>query len=76
VPKDIFLFCVLTGLRWSDGYNLRWEHVKGNDADGWYLQFKQGKTKDYLVLPLARQAREMVGQSRATHERVFQKNEV
>lgn len=72
VLKDIFLFCVLTGLRWSDAYNLCWEHVKGNDIDGWYLQFKQGKTKDYLVLPLTRQAREMIGDSKAVSERVFQ----
>lgn len=72
VLKDIFFFSVLTGLRWSDAYNPCWEHVKGNDIDGWYLQFKQGKTKDYLVLPLTRQAREMVGEAKALLERVFQ----
>ncbi len=72
VLKDIFLFSVLTGLRWSDAYNLCWEHVKGNDIDGWYLQFKQGKTKDYLVLPLTKQGKEMIGESKPLHERVFQ----
>jgi integrase len=69
--KDIFLFSVLTGLRWSDAFNLCWEHVKGNDIDGWYIQFKQRKTKDYLVLPLTRQAREIIGDVKLPDERVF-----
>jgi integrase len=52
---------VLTGLRWSDIAHLTWEEVKGNDADGWYLHFKQRKTKLYHVLPITPQAKELLG---------------
>jgi integrase len=62
VLKDAFLFCVLTGLRWSDIAHLTWEEVKGNDVDGWYLHFKQRKTKLYHVLPITPQAQELLGE--------------
>ena len=62
VLKDAFLFCVLTGLRWSDIAHLTWEEVKGNDVDGWYLHFKQRKTKLYHVLPITPQAKELLGE--------------
>lgn len=61
VLKDAFLFCVLTGLRWSDIGHLTWEEVKGNAVDGWYLHFKQRKTKLYHVLPITPQAKELLG---------------
>lgn len=69
--KDAFLFSVLTGLRWSDVFHLKWEQVKGNEVDGWYLQFKQRKTKDFLVLPITMQTKELLGIPRDQHERVF-----
>ena len=62
VLKDAFLFCVLTGLRWSDIAHLTWEEVKGNSVDGWYLHFKQRKTKLYHVLPITPQAKELLGE--------------
>jgi integrase len=65
------LFSVLTGLRWSDIFHLKWEEVKGNDVDGWYIQLKQRKTKDYLVLPITSQAKELLGTVKDQHERVF-----
>ena len=68
--KDAFMFSVLTGLRWSDIFHLKWEEVKGNDIDGWYLQLKQRKTKDYLVLPVTVQAKELLGEIKDQHERI------
>jgi integrase len=55
-------FVWLTGLRWSDIAHLTWEEVKGNDVDGWYLHFKQRKTKLYHVLPITPQAKELLGE--------------
>jgi integrase len=69
--KDAFLFSVLTGLRWSDVFHLKWEQVKGNETEGWYLQFQQRKTKDYLVLPVTAQAKELLGTVRDQYEQVF-----
>jgi integrase len=53
---------VLTGLRWSDIAHLTWLEVKGNDVDGWYLHFKQRKTKLYQTLPITSQAKELLGE--------------
>jgi integrase len=61
ILKDAFLFCVLTGLRWSDVAHLAWDEVKGNDVDGWYLHFRQRKTRQQHVLPITPQARDLLG---------------
>ena len=45
ILKDAFLFCVLTGLKWSDIAALTWEEIKGNEVDGWYLHFKTTEDK-------------------------------
>jgi integrase len=70
VLKDAFLFCILTGLRWSDIAHLTWEEVKGDETEGWYLQFKQRKTKQFHVLPITRQAKELLG-NRSAHDRTI-----
>ena len=69
--KDAFLFCVLTGLRWPDKAHLTWEEVKGNDADGWYLHFKQRKTKLYHVLPITPKAKELLGERFESNPVIF-----
>lgn len=50
---------------------MTWEEVKGNDADGWYLHFKQRKTKDYHVLPITPQAKELLGERLEAHHLIF-----
>jgi len=71
VLKDAFLFCVLTGLRWSDIAHLTWDEVKGNETEGWYLQFKQRKTKQFHVLPITLQAKELLGNRLAQDQTIF-----
>ncbi|HEY0656217.1 MAG TPA: site-specific integrase [Chryseosolibacter sp.] len=71
VLKDAFLFCVVTGLRWSDIAHLTWEEVKGKDMDGWYLHFKQRKTKLCHVLPITTQAKELLGERLESNQVVF-----
>jgi hypothetical protein len=71
VLKDAFLFCVLTGLRWSDIVHLTWEEVKGNAVDGWYLHFKQRKTKLYHALPITPQAKELLGERLESNRVIF-----
>ncbi len=69
--KEAFLFSVLTGLRWSDIFNLTWADVKGNEAEGWYVQPWIHKTKEYLVLPISKQAHGILGERKNSNEKVF-----
>jgi integrase len=71
VLKDAFLFCVLTGLRWSDIAHLTWEEVKGNEVDGWYLHFKQRKTRQFHVLPITFEAKELLGNRHQSDSPIF-----
>lgn len=71
VLKDAFLFCVLTGLRWSDVAHLTWEEVKGNEVDGWYLHFKQRKTKQSHILPITPQAKEFLADCLGSVQPIF-----
>lgn len=52
-----FLFSCLTGLRFSDVKNLRWEEVSGNR-----ITFRQRKTKNLQYLDLNAQAVEYMGE--------------
>jgi integrase len=73
ILKDAFLFCVLTGLRWSDIAHITWDEVKGNELDGWYLHFKQRKTKNYHVLPITPQANELLGDRSESDQLIFRR---
>ncbi|NOT73378.1 MAG: site-specific integrase [Cyclobacteriaceae bacterium] len=70
--KEAFLFSVLTGLRWSDIMKLTWAEIRGNEVDGWFLQYKQQKTQTHEILPITKQARLLLGQKGDLSERVFQ----
>jgi integrase len=51
--------------------HLCWEEVKGNDGDGWYLHFKQRKTKLYHVLPITPQAKQLLGERVESNQLIF-----
>jgi integrase/recombinase XerD len=54
--RDFFLFCVYTGLRHSDAYNLKTENVR-IDANGVkWITLDQRKTKEPLNVPMLEQA--------------------
>lgn len=61
----------MTGLRWSDIAQLTGEELKGNKVDGWYLHFKQRKTKQCHVLPITPEARELLGDRVNSDHRIF-----
>jgi integrase len=70
--KRAAIFSALTGLRFSDIKNLAWgeiEHVKGQ---GYFINFKQQKTKGIEVLPISEQAYSLLGESKAPTDKVFE----
>ncbi|AUP81724.1 site-specific integrase [Flavivirga eckloniae] len=71
ILKQAFLFSALTGLRWSDINKLTWKEVQYSDEQGFYIRFKQKKTKSYQTHPISEQARSILGEEGNNDERVF-----
>jgi len=69
--KEAFLFSIMTGLRWSDIIKMTWAEIRGSKTEGWYVRFQQQKTKDYEVLPITNEARELLGPKSEATQRVF-----
>lgn len=61
ILKKAFLFSALTGLRKCDILKMRWREVQYSKEQGWYIRFTQKKTKSTETLPIADQARELLG---------------
>ncbi len=70
VLKRASLFSCLTGLRFSDVYNLTWEHVREVSGIGLCLVFRTQKTKTPTTLPLCQEAIELMGET--TTGKVFE----
>ena len=72
VMKKMLLVSALTGLRYSDLINLKWENIKFSEQDGFSLQYTQQKTKKAEVLPIADHVVDMLGERNEPSENVFQ----
>ena len=70
VLKRAFLFSCLTGLRWSDINNLKWNDVQ-QITNSFRIHFKQQKTKGQQYLDINQQARELMQGIGKPDERVF-----
>jgi integrase len=71
ILKTAFIFSCLSGLRWSDINKLVWSEVQHSEDYGWYIRFRQKKTKGAETLPISKQARELLGEIGKPEERVF-----
>lgn len=69
--KKAFVFGCLTGLRWSDIHKLVWSEIQHSEEYGWYIRFKQKKTKGAETLPISDQARELLGGESKPTDKVF-----
>lgn len=69
--KTAFLFSCLTGLRWSDINKLVWSEVQHSNEMGYYIRFRQKKTKGVETLPISDQAFEFLGTRQDKDEPVF-----
>jgi integrase len=69
--KRAALFSALTGLRFSDIQKLTWKEVEYIDGQGYFLNFRQKKTKDHEYLPISEQAYSFLGERGNPDDRVF-----
>lgn len=71
VLKQAGLFSALTGLRFSDIHKLIWSEVYFDSTEGYYIRFRQKKTKGVETLPISEQAAALLGERSNGAEAVF-----
>lgn len=70
--KSAALFSALTGLRFSDIEKLVWNEVEYIEGNGYFLQFKQLKTKGVEMMPISEQAYSLLGECKGPTDKVFE----
>jgi integrase len=69
--KTAFLFSCLTGLRWSDINKMVWSEIQHSNEMGYYIRFRQKKTKGAETQPISEQAFGLLAEREEPEERVF-----
>jgi integrase len=72
ILKNAFIFSALTGLRWSDIEKLVWSEIQHSHHSGYYIRFRQKKTKGAETLPISDQAYQLLGSQRNPNDLVFE----
>lgn len=70
--KKAFIFSALTGLRWSDIEKLLWVEIQHSKDLGYFIRFRQKKTKRAETLPISDQAFSILGERRQTQDKAFE----
>jgi len=70
--KRAALFSALTGLRFSDIKNLVWGKLQYIEGNGYFIQFKQQKTKGVEMMPISEQAYSLLGERKEPTDKVFE----
>lgn len=70
--KKAALFSALTGLRHSDIKNLIWSEIEYIEGNGYFIQFKQQKTKGVEMMPISEQAFNLLGERKEPTDKVFE----
>jgi len=70
--KRAALFSALTGLRFSDIKNLVWGELEYIEGNGYFIQFKQQKTKGVEMMPISEQAYGLLGERKEPTDKVFE----
>jgi len=70
--KRAAIFSALTGLRFSDIKNLVWGKLEYIEGNGYFIHFKQQKTKGVEVLPISEQAFGLLGERKEPNDKVFE----
>lgn len=69
--KRAALFSSLTGLRFSDIQKMTWSEIEHVEGNGYFILFKQQKTKGVEVLPISEQAVNLLGERKEANDKVF-----
>lgn len=69
--KNAFLFSTFTGLRFSDIQKLTWSEIQHSEENGYYIRFKQKKTKGQETLPFSDDAIKFIGERKEGDQKVF-----
>jgi integrase len=72
ILKQAALFSALTGLRFSDINKLLWSEIQHSSHEGYFIRFRQQKTKGAETLPISEQAFNLLGKRGNHGEAVFQ----
>jgi len=70
--KRAAIFSALTGLRFSDIKNLIWGELEYIEGNGYFIQFKQQKTKGVEMMPISEQAYSLLGECKEPTDKVFE----
>lgn len=70
--KKVALFSALTGLRFSDIQKMVWGEVEFIEGNGFFIQFKQQKTKGVEMMPISQQAFALMGERKEVKDKVFE----
>jgi integrase len=71
VLKNAFIFSALSGLRFSDIQKLTWSEIQYSEENGYYIRFRQKKTKGQETLPISEDAIGFVGERKEDNDLVF-----
>jgi integrase len=71
--KRAALFSALTGLRFSDIRNLVWGELEYIEGNGYFIKFKQQKTKGIETMPISEQAFSLLGERKEPTDKVFER---
>ena len=71
VLGNAFLFSASTGLRWSDIEKLTWHEVQHSKEMGYYIRFRQKKTKGLETLPFSENAFNLLPKQEPDMDLVF-----
>jgi len=70
--KRAALFSALTGLRFSDIEKLVWGELEYIEGNGYFIRFKQQKTKGVEMMPISEQAYSLLGERKEPADKVFE----
>lgn len=71
ILKRAALFSALTGLRFSDIEKLVWGEIVHSEQRGYFIHFRQKKTKGVEVLPISEQAYGLLGERMKATDKIF-----